>query len=146
MVTAAEAETVLAEDKVIGVNLAWRRDAGAFKLKATVLSLDSDAVLNLRGYIGTKNRSFALLYQNTPIRKYTVHDRHRNPATGEVISGSHKHTWDDDWEDRLVYVPDDITIGNPNEELIGFLAECNIRLRGFYSPHQFFPSNSGGTR
>ena len=146
MVTAAEAETVLAEEKVIGVNLAWRGDARGFKLEATVLSLDSDEVLNLRGYIGAKNRSLVLLYRNTPIRKYTAHDRHRNPATGEVVIGPHKHTWDDDWEDRLVYVPDDIRIGNPNEELMDFLAECNIRLRGSYRPYMFLPSSLGEAR
>ena len=36
--------------------------------------------------------------------------------------------------DRRVYIPDDIRIGNVNEELVDFLEECNIRLRGAYSP------------
>lgn len=107
--------------------------------------MDSDAVLSLRGYVGPKNRSLVLLYRNTPIRKYTVHDRHKNPATGEIVLGPHKHTWDDNWEDRLVYVPDDITVGDPNQELLDFLNECNIQLGGSYSPQMFFPPSTGGT-
>ena len=145
MVTAAEAEAILAEDKVIGVNLTWRGIGRGHRLEAKVLSVDSGAVLSLRGYVGVKNRSYALLYQNTPIRKYTVHDRHRNPATGEVVLGPHKHTWDDEWADKIVYVPDDIRVGDPNEELLDFLAECNIRLQGTYNQMLFFPANQGGT-
>ena len=73
-----------------------------------------------------------MLYQNTPIRKYTVHAFHRDPVTWERVTAPHKHTWDDEWGDRRVYLPDDIRIGNPDEELVDFLAECNITLRGSY--------------
>ena len=59
--------------------------------------------------------------------------------------GPHKHTWDDEWADKIVYVPDDIRVGDPNEELLDFLAECNIRLQGTYNQMLFFPANQGGT-
>lgn len=144
MVTAAEADKILAEDKVIGVNLAWKVDPRGYRLEAKVLSLDSGEALSLRGYVGSRNRSVVLLYKNTPIRKYTVHAQHKNKRTGEVIRGPHKHTWDDEWEDELVYVPNDIRIGDPNHELLDFLQECRIRLTGTYKTELFLPSNSGG--
>ena len=102
MVTAAEATAILQEDKVIAVNLAWTRHRRGLRLEATVMALESKQVLTLHGYIGRKNHSFALLYQNSPIRKYTVHDRHRDPVTREIVRGPHKHGWDDQWEDGRV--------------------------------------------
>lgn len=120
MVTAAEAEAILAEPKVIAVNFTWRRQPRGYQLEATVMAMESQQTLRLLGYIGRKNRSFALLYQNTPIRKYTVHDRHRDPVTKEVIREPHKHQWNDEWQDRKAYIPDDIRIGDPNIELIDF--------------------------
>ena len=153
MVSAAEAEKLLAEDKVIAMNIFWRSDRRGvsrrrahsqrsgiqtFKLEASVLSLDSGEIMSLRGSIGKTNRSFALLYKNSPIRKYTVHDRHRDPVTRIVYTDPHKHIWDDDWQDRRVYIPDDIRIGDPNQELEDFLKECNILLRGSYMSQTFF--------
>ena len=71
MVTAAEAEAILAEDKVIGVNLTWRGIGRGHRLEAKVLSVDSGAVLSLRGYVGVKNRSYALLpeYSHTKVHR-----------------------------------------------------------------------------
>ena len=145
MVTAAEAQAILGESKVIGMNLAWKADGKVFRLEATVLSEDSGEILSLRGYVGRKNRSFALLYRNTPVRKYTVHPRHRHPITRVVYTEPHKHTWDDIWEDELVYIPDDIRIGDPNIALMDFLAECNITLRGTYKSQSFFQPSQGET-
>ena len=132
MVTAAEAERILAENKVIAMNMAWRFHRSAYRLESSVLCEASGEILSLRGYIGKTNRSFTLLYRNLPIRKYTVHDRHRDPETRKVHTVPHKHFWDDKWEDKRVYIPDDIRIGEPNEELMDFLRECNIALRGSY--------------
>lgn len=132
MVTAAEAQRILEAPKVIGANLSWKQDGGTSRLEAKVLCPDTGETLTLKAFMGKTNRSFALLYQNTPIRKYTVHAFHRDPVTRERVTDPHKHTWDDEWEDQRVYLPDDIRIGNPDEELVDFLAECNITLRGSY--------------
>ncbi len=132
MVTKDDADRILAEEKVIEENLQWQFDGRGYRLDARVFANRAGEVLRLLGYVGRKNRSFALLYRDTPIRKYTVHDRHRDPATGEVFRGPHKHWWDDVWEDRRVYIPDDIRTGDPNEELVDFLGECNIQLMGIY--------------
>ena len=99
---------------------------------------ESGEILSLRGYIGRKNRSFVLLYKNIPIRKYTVHPWHRDPVTRKRVDGPHKHIWDDDWGDKRVYVPEDIRKGDPNNELMDFLNECNISLRGSYRSQSFF--------
>lgn len=133
MVTADEAENLLAKPKVIGANLTWRPDRGMQRLNAAVQAEETGEMLELRGYVGQRNRSFVLLYQNVPIRKYTVHSRHKDPVTKETVTGPHKHTWDDIYEDNRVYVPNDIRIGNPDEELMDFLKECNITLRGRYN-------------
>ena len=132
MVTEAEARGLLEENKVIGANVIWRMDGNVSRLEATVLCIDSEKILSLRGFCGKKNRSFVLLYRNTPIRKYTVHASHKDPVTRQVVRHPHKHWWDDEWEDRRVYIPTDMRIGNLNEEFLDFLAECNIQLRGNY--------------
>ena len=133
MVTRAEADAIIQEGKVIGANLSWKPDRRSFRLEAMVLTIDSGQLLKLRGYIGLKNRSFALLHKNVPIRMYTVHDRHRNPLTGEIVRVPHKHYWDDVWEDDLIEIPSDIRSGDPNTEFMDFLAECNITLHGGYN-------------
>ncbi len=110
MVTAAEATAILEAPKVIGANLVWKGQSGTFRLEATVFATETSELLSLRGFVGVRNRSYALLYKNTPVRKYTVHARHRNPDTGQIVLGPHKHRWDDLWEDQLAYVPDDIQV------------------------------------
>lgn len=138
MVTESQAQTIIAEPKVIAVNLTWQHTRRAYLLKAAVLLENSGELLSVRGYIGTQNRSFALLYRNTPIRKYTVHPWHIDPVTKERVTDPHKHTWDDMYQDRRVYLPSDIRIGDPNDELLDFLQECNITLRGSYQRQSFF--------
>ena len=137
MVTGAQADTVLAEPKIIAANLVWRFDHRAYRLEASVLAEESGELLKLVGYVGRRNRSFVLLYRNTPIRKYTVHRLHIDHETGDRTTEPHKHTWDEINRDRKVYLPDDIRIGNPNDELIDFLLECNITLRGGYANEAF---------
>ena len=84
MVTEAEALTILTEQKVIGANLSWIADGVIHRLEAKVLCMESEEILTLKGTWGKTNRSFVLLYKNTPIRKYTVHASHRDPVTREV--------------------------------------------------------------
>ena len=143
MVTAAQADNVIAENKVIYEDLIWRVERNAYRLTAAVICETPDLVLTLHGTIGEKNRSFALLYGDDAIRSYTVHDRHRDPETRIVYREPHKHYWHDAWKDDRVYIPDDIRIGDPNEELVDFLRECNIFLINQYSPQSFpFPLNA----
>lgn len=137
-ITKIEADRVIAEQKIIGGNIRWARIGRAFRLDdILVLCTTSQEILKLRGYVGPRNRSFVLLWKNYPIRKWTVHSRGKLPD-GTRIDGPHKHVWDDDLEDEWCYVPTDIRIGNPNEELIDFLRECNIELLGSYRTELFF--------
>lgn len=143
MVTAAQADNVIAENKVIYEELIWRVERNAYRLRADVMCENPDLVLTLHGIIGKTNRSFALLYGEDPIRKYTVHPRHIDPVTRIVHTAPHKHYWDDTWKDDRVYIPDDIRIGDPNEELVDFLRECNIFLINPYRAQSFpFPLNA----
>lgn len=143
MVTEAEANRLIAAAKVVAANLKWRFQQGGYRIEAAALVEGSGEVLRLVGYVGKKNRSFALLYRNTPIRKFTVHDRHTDAKTGVRVTGPHKHWWDDEYEDRRVYVPTDIRIGDPNDELVDFLEECNVDLRAPYNRASFPRSRQG---
>ena len=132
VITKAEADALIAEDKVITANIVWRSWHRGQKMEPVlVLGTVSGAVLRLLGWIGPRNRSFVLLYNNCPIRKWTVHARTKAPD-GTRIDGPHKHTWDDILGDEYAYVPDDIRIGNPWEELEDFLRECNVTLLGSF--------------
>lgn len=137
MVTEAEAQRILAETKVIVEDLGWEQIEGSYRLEAIVLSEETDEVLGLRGYVGTQNRSFVLLFRGSPIRKYTVHPWHIDPVTRQRVTDPHKHTWDDAYQDRRVYIPTDIRMGNPNDEILDFLRECNISLLGAYHTQLF---------
>ena len=137
-ITQTDADALIAEPKEITGGLVWRTRGVGYRLQDVVVLTESGTMLRLTGYVGRKNRSFALLYRNTPIRRYTAHDQHKNPD-GEIIRGPHKHIWDDAFEDRVAYVPDDIRIGDPNEELFDFLTECNVTIRSSYQRQSFFP-------
>ncbi len=134
---------MLAEPKVVAANLAWRFDRCAYRIEVAVLAEESGELLKLRGFVGRRNRSFVLLYRNTPIRKYTVHRMHIDRETGKKTTEPHKHTWDETNQDRKIYLPDDIRIGDANCELVDFLDECNITLRGAYTDETFSKLRQG---
>lgn len=134
-ITKAEADAIIAEPKVISANLRWQPWHRGFRLNgstgAAVVALNSEQILKLSGYVGRKNRSFALLFKNQRIRGYCVKSRRRNPD-GQIISGPHKHSWEDLDEDSWAYVPTDVRSGDVNIELLDFLTECNVELTSSY--------------
>ena len=136
MLTNTEVATLLAEDKIITANVRWHSIGGKYgenySLEATVLAPSSNTALRLAGRKGKRNRSFALLFGGDPIKMITVHAVHCNPD-GTRIREPHKHTWDETYEDRQAYVPDDISFGDINREFQDFLKQCNIRLLGTYA-------------
>lgn len=129
---------LLDAEKVITANLAWKPlGRRAQTLFATVLALESKELLKIHGYVSAKesrNRSLALVYNGVNIRRVCLSpiSRHRNPD-GELLNGLHKHRFDEIYEDRMAYVPIDITkTGDVNREFLDFLTECKIRLEGAY--------------
>lgn len=131
-ITKAEADALIAEPKVISANISWRAEQRWQRLEDVAVLAESGEVLRLTGKVGPYNRSYVLLYKNQPIRKWTVHQRTQAPD-GTVIEGPHKHAWDDELADEYAYVPEDIRIGDPFEELEDFLKECNIKLLGSFT-------------
>lgn len=121
------------EPKVIRENLRWRHDGGRLKIEATVFALNSETLLSLRAVAG-RSHSYSLLCNNVTVRRLCASDwaRHTNPEDGQTIQGPHKHRLTDEYQDRVVYVPDDMTYGDSNDELMAFLAECNVTLEGTY--------------
>lgn len=128
----AEADRLVAAQKVVSAKLEWRCDAaGSWRTQAKVLALDSHETLELRAQIGRRNYSFALLYQNQPIRRFTKHYRHPTPAG--VFTEPHKHVWDPALGDVEAYVPDDINPADDiNDQFLAFCRECHIELLGEY--------------
>jgi len=129
-----EIESIVLADKVIRATLRWqRRPGGRYYLEAAVLVLETNQLLRLTGFKGKLNRSFALLYRNLPIRRYTWHQKDKNPD-GQHIYGPHKHVWDEIYGEHLKYVPKGVPTGDINQELESFLKEVNIRRAGAYEP------------
>lgn len=118
--------------KFINEDIIWKVDRNGYRLKVRVLSLEIKEVLQLVGFIGRTNHSFTLLFQNLPIRRYCNQGRHTSPD-GNSVTGPHKHTWDEIHQDGFVYVPNDIDPqADPNDQLLQFLTEQNITLKGNY--------------
>jgi len=132
--TKAEADRLVAARKVVSALVSWTSDhgrQGGWRVEAKALSTEPRAVFRLLGYIGPRNYSFTLLYNNYPIRKFTKHDRHR--VCNKVFTEPHKHTWDEEKGDYHAYVPNNIDPTNDvNDQFLAFCEECNIRLVGGY--------------
>ena len=130
-ISTAEVETLVGEAKVITANLVWFTDGSAFRLEAMVLVVATNQVLRLTGVHGSRNYSFCLLFNNYPIRRWCTRNAHKNPD-GEMLSGPHKHRFDEIDGDHWAYKPTDITPTDTNEDLFQFLKECNIEITGTY--------------
>ncbi len=129
----ALADHLSAASKTIMEEVRWRPDGrGALSLEAQVLVAEIEDVLRLSCRIGKTNIGFTLLYQNMPIRRYNNRGRHTGPD-GVRVDGPHKHTWDAQYEDRMVYIPNDIDANaDLNDQFLQFLEEENIELKGAY--------------
>ena len=127
----AEADRAVNEPKVIRENLRWRSESGRWKLEATVFASRSQTFLKLTAVVA-RQRSYSLLCNNVTLRRLCAkRRRHRNPD-GQYILGTHKHRHTDDFSDRDAYKPQAVRIGDPNEELMDFLEECNVTVEGTY--------------
>jgi hypothetical protein len=129
--TKQEAEQLIRAQKIISTPISWKSFLGNWRLEANALEPKSNTMLKLQGYIGRDNYSFAVLFRNCPIRKYTKHRRHK--FRGQVYIVPHKHLWDEVNGDREVFIPNDIGPNdNINDQFLDFYKECNIVLRGGY--------------
>jgi hypothetical protein len=130
--TEKEVEALLKERKIVTASISWSPSInGGWKLEARVLAPDTKELFSLRGMIGKDNYSFALLYKNYPIRKYTKHRSHK--FLGVRITQPHKHKWNELSRDAEVYIPTDIDPNqNKNEQFLAFCKECNVEILGGY--------------
>lgn len=101
-------------------------------MEAAVLIPSRDELARVVGHVGKTNFNFALLYGNEPIRRCHKSFEHRNPD-GDTVSGIHKHTWDEEYDDQWAYEPEGFP-DEPNNAFVEFLTECNIEMRGNYQP------------
>lgn len=132
--TKADADRIVNEHKICTAHLTWRPEKSRLRryhLETRVLVPSAEKMCQIRGAIGKKNYSFALLYDNIPLRCFTVHSQHKKPD-GTPVREPHKHVWDELNEGREVYIPDDIDLSDINQAFKDFLAEVNVEIRGSY--------------
>lgn len=132
-----KADILSTTPKVITENVIWNLESHGYKLRVRVIAPEVKEVLELRGVIGKTKRSFTLLFENQPIRRYCNRGQHRTHE-GLVINGPHKHTWDQIYGDAPAYIPNDIDPqADPNDQLLQFLSEQNITLEASYQRIMF---------
>ena len=137
LLTRAAADQLVQLPKVVGEPILWKPIAGCakrFQFGVDVYSASADTRLELKGRLGPKHWSYVLLGpHNARLRRIsTPRAPHPNPD-GTEVSPHHKHIWSEDYEDREVYIPDDIHWEDYNQALRDFVQECNITLLHPYS-------------
>ena len=137
LLTRVVADQLVSLPKVIGEPIEWKAIAQSpnrFQFEAAVYSAETDVRLKLVGRLGPRHWSYVLLGpQNARLRKISIpNDPHPNPD-GTEMPPRHKHIWSEEFEDREVYVPNDIQWDNHNQALRNFVQECNITLLHPYS-------------
>jgi len=87
----------------------------------------------------TGNYTFIFFHGRLNLRRLDVGKRHHNPECDNVGS-VHKHKWTDRFRDKWAYEPSDIQdSASIRENLLKFLAQCNITLDGhFVEPPQIY--------
>lgn len=132
------ADLLSSTPKIITDVLKWHQYDDRYKLQLTkVLAPEIEEVLELTAYVGRTNRSYTLLYQSLPIRRYDAQGRHVTPDK-QVVLGPHKHIWDLVHKDNYAYVPTDIDPNaDPNIQLFQFLREQNISVLSNYQTRMF---------
>ena len=143
--TNVDVQDVLARLKRITQPIVWqpRQDRAGYEIEVAVGFQDPQTnIWELGRFLAIavpkKRVRCALLFANLPLRRLCDKKGHRNPPPdGAVFAGFHKHRWDDQFDDQVAYIPDDIRIGDVNNELIDFLSECNIDFIGEVGPQLF---------
>ena len=132
--TTAFANQLAQAPKIIDDDMVWYTVNNGRRLKVAVMAVATNEFMELRVYVGQHNRSFTLLYRNLPIRRYCPQGYHRNPDHS-IIRGPHKHTWDEQHQDSIAYVPNDIdAYADVDTQIFEFLSEQNITVLGNYQP------------
>jgi hypothetical protein len=126
--TAEQAEILYTNTKELAEDWAWERNENnrdRMKGDAQVIDQETGTRLTLKASSWRKGHSFALLWNNIPIRRFDFTD-HPDPDTGDPM-GPHKHRPQTlDWDLPLVYPVDDVTTSDPHEALIDFMEESRI--------------------
>lgn len=126
-----EANELVRIPKRIAAKLRWHCEGKGWKLSARAFGINGDEILEVRGYVGKVNHSFALLYHNFVLRKFTKHAPHKIGLN--TFKEPHKHIWDGDSELKQAYIPEDINPNSDiNDQFLCFCKECNIEITSEY--------------
>jgi hypothetical protein len=139
-------EAIFAVPKYVASKLEWRPEGDrTVKFRAQVLSVDNSTALDLIGYWGFNPRysrkiwGFNLSYRKHCIRQYDMAAKHKNFGEVGSIRGPHKHRFSSSRIPRYAYKPNPpISESNPNQALMDFLDEANVRRPEDYQSFMFF--------
>jgi hypothetical protein len=135
-------EQLFAVPKTVVSRINWKSDGSdVFKFQAQVLTADGNGLI-LVGYWKRKNNQpkwgFSLTYNGHCVRSYDMSPEHKNPGLAGRIKGPHKHKYSSSKIERLAYKPEPpISENNPNQALMDFLEEANIRPPANYQNFMF---------
>lgn len=130
--------------KYVASKILWKPDGPMVKFRAQVLTVSDGLGLDFIGYWGHNPRydranwGFNLSYRRNLIRQYDMAKEHKNPEGAGRIKGPHKHKFSLSVIPRYAYKPDPpICETDPNQSLMDFLTEANIRIPEDYQNYMF---------
>ncbi len=139
-ITQEEFDAILTDDtKEIHGDIFWRDDpdhSQSQEFRAEVYSLSGQSMFIQGQYIPlTGKLSYAIIHRGEGrIYGLDLGADHRNPD-GIRVGEKHKHRWQEGYQDKWAYVPDDITEpwNRPVEVWRQFCDEANLRHSGIMS-------------
>jgi hypothetical protein len=141
-------EALFAAPKYVASKIRWKPDGQNVKFRAQVLTQDGGLGLELIGYWGFNPRygrvtwGFSLTYRKHLIRAYDMAKKHKNPGEPGKIRGPHKHRFHSRIA-RYAYKPSPpICDIEPNQSLMDFLVEANIKQPSDYQAYMFMVSEN----
>jgi len=142
--TAEMCERIFATPKYVASKIQWKASGSAVKFRAQVLTESEGLGLDLVGYWNFSPRynriiwGFNLSFRKHIVRQYDMAKKHKNPGEHGKIIGPHKHKYSSSRIPRLAYKPDPpISDTNPNQSLMDFLQEANIKIPENYQNYMF---------
>lgn len=132
--TVEECERLFAAPKTVVTRITWKAvNPNTLHFQAKVVTdegrgLDLNGVWQRIGRHGETRWGFSLNYHGNCVRSFDMAWKHKNPG-GKWIRGPHKHKFSSSRIPRMAYKPDPaISIAEPNQSLLDFLAEANIAI------------------
>lgn len=135
VLTTEEADDFIQKDKIIIDNIIWIPDGQHLQFEVDVFCLDGATGLTLKGSISVTSKSrklpnLSLMHRKKHPLRMLHWKNHHNPEC-DIVNAPHKNYWTTEYKWKKAYHVEEINDGMSSAEIVlGFLAECNIELKG----------------